>query len=147
VGTAAVDDERTAPSGGDKALAAVTHLSLFWGFLCGPLILLRWPGRRNPYERAHAGEAFDFQLTAYLGGLVLILIGLVGGAATSWSSIAQDAFFWVFFPIYFTWFIGAWALCVRATIRGARGKDAGYPPTLRVIRRLRWPKPASGSHG
>jgi hypothetical protein len=115
-----------APDSRNWAMAA--HLTALVGLVIGfsfvgPLVVYL-ARREDPYVRAHAAEALNFNLSvliyAIVGGVVLvILILLVIGI--------------VLIPLAVAAFLGWIVLVVVAGIRAGRGEQYRYPLTIRFV--------------
>ena len=103
-------------------LSALIGLIVGFGFL-GPLVvyLVR---RDDPYVRAHAAEALNFNLSvliyALIGGFVLvILIILIVGL--------------LLIPVAIAAFVAWIVLVVLAGVKASRGEAYRYPVTIRFV--------------
>jgi uncharacterized protein len=118
----------TAPAPDSRNWAMAAHLSALIGLVIGfsflgPLVvyLVR---RDDPYSRAHAAEALNFNLSvliyAIVGGFVLvILILLLVGI--------------VLIPLAIAAFVAWIVLVVVAGIKAGRGEQYRYPVTIRFV--------------
>lgn len=114
----------------DTGMAALAHvIAIPSAFIVlafvGPLIV--WLLRQNePFARAHAAEAVNFQLSTllyvFLSGVVFVVLFVVTlGVAI------------VLLPIYLVFGLVWLFLVLRATIAASRGETYRYPLTLRFF--------------
>ena len=130
VQAAAAPTQSTAVSGGEASnnWAMAAHLSAlvaaFVGFaFLGPLVVYL-ARKEDPYVRAHAAEALNFNLSvllyAVVGGFVLVIaILLIVGLLLIPVAIAA-AIAWV-------------VLVVLAGVKASRGEAYRYPVTIRFV--------------
>lgn len=109
------------PTAESRNLGVLAHLSAFITFvgipsLLGPLFVML-ANRDNPYVDAQAKEAFNFNLSFTIYGIVaaisvILLIGLIALPA-----------------VLVTWFV----LVIAASVQASNGVDYRYPLTIRFV--------------
>jgi uncharacterized Tic20 family protein len=104
-------------------LSALIGLVIGFNFL-GPLVVYLVKRDEDPYVRAHAAEALNFNLSAFIyaivGGFVLvILIVLLVGI--------------LLIPLAFAAVIGWIVLVILAAVKAGRGELYRYPLTIRFV--------------
>jgi uncharacterized protein len=125
-----VSASTTAPARSDsRTWAVAAHLSALAAMLVafafiGPLIVYLVKKDDDPFVRAHAAEALNFQLSALIygivGGIVLvILIVLVVGL--------------ILIPIAVAAAVGWLVLIIIAAVRAGNGEPFHYPLTIRFV--------------
>ncbi len=111
------------PPDQERLWAMLAHLLsfvaayLFLGFVA-PLIVLLVFGPRSAYERTHAVESLNFNLTWLLYGIVGVIL----------------AFLLIGIPILIALGIAYLILVVIASVRANNGEFFRYPLTIRFIR-------------
>jgi uncharacterized Tic20 family protein len=101
-----------------KTLAILAHvLGIFTGFL-GALIIYLVAREDQPFAKAHAKEALNFQITMALaavisGILILVIIGILGIIAVSICTIVFS---------------------ILAAMAASRDEEYRYPVSLRFIK-------------
>ena len=108
-----------APTASDSTtMAAIAHASgILVGFI-GPLILYAVKGSTDPYVRAHAVEALNFQLTVLIALVVssILMIVVIGFVLLPIVGILN-----IIFPI-------------MATVAATRGEMYRYPVAIRMVK-------------
>jgi len=108
------------------ALAA--HLSallaLFIGFpFIGPLVIYLVK-KDDPFVRAHASEALNFNLSVMLYGVVLFVAGLL------LLIVVVGVLVWLLFiPLGIAWIV----LLILAAVKAGQGEPYRYPLTIRFV--------------
>lgn len=117
---AARDDSR------NFALAAHLSalLSLFVGFpFIGPLVIYLTK-KDDPFVRAHAAEALNFNLSVMLYGVVLGIVGLI------LLIVVVGLLVWLaLIPLFVAWLV----LVVIAAVKAGQGEPYRYPLTIRFV--------------
>ncbi|MFP5364109.1 MAG: DUF4870 domain-containing protein [Thermoleophilia bacterium] len=99
-------------------------LSLFVGFpFIGPLVI--WLVKKDdPYVRAHAAEALNFNLSFMLYGVVLVVAGLL------LLIVLVGILVWLLLiPLGIAWIV---LICVAA-VKAGQGDSYRYPLTIRFV--------------
>lgn len=110
-----VEPQAYRPTDDERTLAMLCHALgiVFW--ILPPLIIYLWKKDDSPYVTAHAKEAFNFQLSLGIVG-ILLFITLIG--------------------ILFLWVIGIIdvVFCIVAAMKASENKLYRYPLTIRLLK-------------
>ncbi|GAA2051990.1 DUF1707 and DUF4870 domain-containing protein [Nocardiopsis rhodophaea] len=108
----------TPPTGSERLWAAGGHVSGYFLFPLGPLLVLLANGNTSPFVRRHAVEALNYQLTFLIGSIVLLGLSWLIIPVLVWIPMLLG---WIFMPVI-AGFVG---------LVGGRWK---YPFTWRPVR-------------
>jgi uncharacterized Tic20 family protein len=102
-----------------RSNAALAHWLGLVGFF-GPLIIMVTSGARDPFVRAHAVEALNFQLTVIIGWLI---VGVVNAVTCGLA-----------FPLIFLLLVPVIIYSIQGANAANRGEMFRYPWTIRMVR-------------
>lgn len=110
-----VDPGAYKPTDDERTLAILCHALGIFFWILPPLIIYLWKKDDSPYVAEHAKEAFNFQLTLGIIGIIL-LITLIG--------------------VIFLWIPGIMdvVLCIIAALKASENKIYRYPFTFRLLK-------------
>ncbi len=112
-----------------RSFALAAHLSallsLFIGVpFVGPLVIYLMK-QNDPFVRAHAAEALNFNLSVMLYGVVLFVVGLI------LLIVVVGVLVWLLLiPLGVAWLV---FVCLAA-VKAGRGEPYRYPLTIRFVR-------------
>ncbi|CAM3788084.1 DUF1707 DUF4870 domains-containing protein [Nocardiopsis gilva] len=106
------------PTGSERLWAAGGHVSGYFLFPLGPLLVLLANGNTSPFVRRHAVEALNYQLTFLIGTIVMLGLWWLVIPVLVWIPMFLG---WIFMPVI-AGFVG---------LAGGRWK---YPFTWRPVR-------------
>ncbi len=149
---------RLAGTGTERALAAVSHGAIAFGFVGIGFILslvitaVIWlASKRSPYLQAQSDRAGRYQIYVVVMNVVVIVVWLLflallgylvgweglwngsiqrtGGLGWRWIIVVIDALLLlVAIPIFAVWYVGTILYGIYGAYRSLRGHDFHYPP-------------------
>jgi len=110
-----VEEGAYRPTEDERTLAMLCHALgvVFW--ILPPLIIYLWKKDDSPYVAAHAKEAFNFQLSLAIVGILLFIT--VIGILLIWVVGIIDVVF-----------------CIIAALKASENKMYRYPLTFRLLK-------------
>jgi len=138
-GPASASDGMTT-SKDDRAWAMLSHLTIHFLPVVGPLAIRWWKGRESAFARREATEALNFQLAAIMAGVAIS--GLATGAFHFAYHYADPLYGWklmlAVLILSVPWLIvlvvlaATWSII--AMVRTSKGQAYRYPLSLRLFR-------------